>query len=138
MDLEWATWISGNFDFILFLGTLYHLRNPGLVLNTLAHCSERMLISTMVFVRSEKGENVSDQSLAYFLECRERNNDPTNYWMFTPKALRLLLRRSGWIVVDEVLVGDTEIATPYHGDARVFAYCKRVANWNDLRRHHDF
>jgi tRNA (mo5U34)-methyltransferase len=138
IDLEWTPWINGQYDIAFFWGILYHLRNPGLVLNTLAHCASRLLLSTMVFFTLENGHNVENQQLAYFVDQREINDDPTNYWLFTPCALHVLLKRSGWKVLDEFFVGDVSVATPKTGDCRIFVYCERVPNWAQLRIHHDF
>lgn len=136
-DLDFTPWLPGEYDLIFLLGIMYHVRNPGLIFNTLAHCGERLVLSTMVFFRGSDGNEVSDQQLAYFLECREIANEPTNYWLFTPTALRALLKRSGWIVRDEFFVGDLD-ATPTERDCRMWCYCERVTNWRDLRSHHDF
>jgi len=123
-------------DLAIFLGILYHLRNPLLVLDTLAHSAEYLLLSTVIFLQSDDGLPMADQSFAYLLGSREGNNDPTNYWMLTPASLRLALKRSGWIVLDEVVLGDG--VSPHHGDARMFCYCRRNPAWRDLRVHHDF
>jgi len=138
IDLDWTPSIFGHYDIAVFLGILYHLRNPGLVLNALAHAASRLLLSTAVFTRLEDGTDVREQQLAYFVDRREMNNDPTNYWLFTPRALRVLLRRSGWLVKDEFLVGESQTAIPAKRDCRMFCFCERIENWRDLRLHHDF
>jgi len=137
IDLEWTPWIPGYYDIAVFLGIMYHLRNPGLALNTLAHSTGRLLLSTMVFFRLEDGSDVQHQQLAYFIDRGEINNDSTNYWLFTPKALRVFLRRSGWLVRDEFVVGDRG-ASPAKGDCRMFCFCERVDTWKDLRLSCDF
>ena len=137
-DLDWTATIQGNFDIVMFLGILYHLRNPMLPLMALAQCSQRLVVNTAVFFKLDNGTDVSDQQLGYFLESREVNNDPTNYWFFTPPGLRMLLKRSGWIVKDDFCVGDVGTRSPTGGDARMYCYCERVSNWRDLRVHHDF
>jgi tRNA (mo5U34)-methyltransferase len=132
VDLDWTPRLDGEYDLTVLLGILYHLRNPMLVLNTLAFASEHLLLSTKVFT-NYKGRDIGDANLACLLESREINNDPTNYWLFTPKSLRVCLKRCGWTVLDEFIVDDTA-----HGDHRMFCYCKRVPNWRDTRAHHDF
>ena len=98
-----------------------------------------MVLSTRVATQLPDGTDVAKASLAYFLSCRESNNDPTNFWVFSPLGLSALLKRSGWILKKSIIVG----ATPSNPvdpdkDARMFAYCERVPNWDDLWRHHDF
>lgn len=131
-DLDWTLKLDGEYDLVVFLGILYHLRNPLLALNTVAFVSEHLLLSTKVF-SNYQGQDISKANLAYVFACREINNDPTNYWMFTPESLRVCLKRSGWMILDEFVVSDTA-----QGNQRMFCYCKRVPNWRDLRSHHDF
>jgi tRNA (mo5U34)-methyltransferase len=138
IDLDWAPVLPGQYDLAFFLGILYHLRSPALVLNSLANCSQRMLMSTPVFFRLGNGMDVENLQLAYFIDRREFNNDSTNYWFFSPAALRALLRRSGWRILDEFFTGTNKAVTPESGESRMFCYCERVPNWQDLRVHHDF
>jgi hypothetical protein len=91
-----------------------------------------MLVSTAVFTKSNSMD-IANTNLAYLLACRELNNDPTDYWMFTPQSLRLVLKRSGWNVLDEFLVDDSVFNAH-----RMYCYCERVPAWRDLRMHHDF
>jgi hypothetical protein len=61
--------------------------------------------------------------VAYLVDERECNNDPTNYWMFTVDGLRRLLRRCGWEILDFTTTGNTLASDPasQHGDER--AWC---------------
>lgn len=131
--------LDGQYDLALCLGLLYHLRNPMLLLMELAHHADELLLSTRVSTHLPDGREVSDVSCAYFLRCRESNNDPTNYWNFTPTGLEAVLRRCGWIVHASKIVG-TAKSNPVDSDrdARMFVYCERVSNWQDLYKHHDF
>jgi hypothetical protein len=131
-DLDWTPHLDGEYDLAVFLGILYHLRNPMLALNALALVSEHLLLSTKVFSK-HLGSDVADTNLTYLLESREINDDPTNYWLFTPRSLRVCLKRCGWSILDEFVVDDAA-----HGDHRMFCYCRRVPNWRDIRSHHDF
>jgi tRNA (mo5U34)-methyltransferase len=131
--------LDGQYDFAMALGLLYHLRNPFLFLMTLASHAERMVLSTRV-ARKMGDHDVHDISLAYVLDTRESNNDPTNYWTFSPKGLMVTLKRSGWIVKEARHVGCTPDSNPVDADKdeRMFVYCERVQNWRDLWLHHDF
>ena len=85
------------------------------------------------------GTEVRHVPIAYFHRCRESNDDPSNFWTFTPIGLETLLKRSGWNVRSRALVG-TSPSSPVDADKdeRMFVYCERVANWADLWHHHDF
>jgi hypothetical protein len=100
-----------------------------------------LILSTRVarFLNSSVGD-VSEVPVAYLLEKREANNDPTNYWIFSRSGLFRALQRSGWVVKDYVAIGATENSNPSdpHRDERLFAYCERVPNYADLRVHDDF
>jgi 2-polyprenyl-3-methyl-5-hydroxy-6-metoxy-1,4-benzoquinol methylase len=130
--------LAKQYDFALALGILYHLRSPLSFLRGLALIAERMVVSTRVATHFG-GVAMGDLSAAYLLKSREANDDPTNYWVFTPKGLEMALKRSGWNVRHYHCVGaeHSDPLTP-QGDQRMFAYCERVANWRDLPKHHDF
>lgn len=138
-DVDFGVTIEGQYDLALCLGLIYHLRNPMLLLMNLAQHAERMLVSNRVTTHLPDGTDVSNVPLYYMLECRQSNNDPTNFHTMTPKAMLLTLKRSGWIVKASKIVG-AEVSRPYgtDEDTRMFAYCERVPNWADLRKHHDF
>lgn len=145
IDLDFVNHIPGQYDFAIFLGILYHLRNPMQVLTALAECAPRMVVSTGIFSRLTTGEDVQDHELSALIPTRAVNDDPTNYWVHTPANLRTLLKRSGWQVIDEFRTGDIGKATPMGAieegrvmDERMFCYCERNSNWADIRLHHDF
>ena len=83
----------------IFLGVLYHLKNPFLVLETLARHSRHLFLSTRVAsVTPDRKLNFGDFPVAYLVEETELNDDPTNFWIFSEPALKRLLRRCGWDV----------------------------------------
>ncbi|MGI0134651.1 MAG: class I SAM-dependent methyltransferase [Candidatus Micrarchaeaceae archaeon] len=138
-DIDRNITLDGQYDFALALGLLYHLRNPMAFLMTLAEHAERMVLSTRVASNLPDGTNIADSSIAYLLRCRESNNDPTNYWIFSRTGLETILRRSGWVVKTSYFFG-AEQSNPVDpsADQRMFVYCDRVPNWHDLGKHHDF
>jgi tRNA (mo5U34)-methyltransferase len=139
-DIDWGFELSRDYDLALFLGTLYHLRNPALALIRLAQRCQRVLVSTKVATQLPDGQNIAASPIAYLLDKREANGDPTNYWIFTPAGLERLLRRCGWIVKRAHRVGKVGRSNPVDNDAdeRMFVYCERVSNYADLDKHHDF
>jgi 2-polyprenyl-3-methyl-5-hydroxy-6-metoxy-1,4-benzoquinol methylase len=138
-DIDRNIVLEGQYDFALALGLLYHLRNPMAFLMALAEHAERMVLSTRVASHLPDGTNIEGASVAYLLRCRESNNDPTNYWTFSPTGLETALKRCGWHMKAKCFTGATR-SNPVENDAdqRMFVYCERVENWRDLGKHHDF
>ena len=64
--------------------------------------------------------------LAYLVDERECNDDPTNYWIFTHEGLQRILARTGWEVLDYLAVGNTERSDPASagGDERAFCLAR--------------
>jgi tRNA (mo5U34)-methyltransferase len=139
-DIDWGFELDRDYDLVIFLGTLYHLRNPALVLLRLAQRCKRALISTRVTSHLPDGQNVEGTALAYFLENREANDDSTNYWIFTPLGLERILKRCGWCITHSRRFGAVGRSNPVDdsADERMFAFCERVENYKDLDKHHDF
>jgi tRNA (mo5U34)-methyltransferase len=139
-DIDRRTFeLPEQYKFAVALGLLYHLRNPMGFLIEMAEHAERMVLSTRVASHLPDGTSINGQSMAYLLFCRESNDDPTNYWTLSPLGLEVMLKRCGWNVVTKKFTG-SEISNPVDQDAdqRMFVYCERVPNWNELGKHHDF
>ena len=66
---------------------------------------------------------MKNESLSYLLGPAELNNDATNYWVFSQKALLLLFDRSGFEVLIQKTVGDLKNSVPNDmaHDERFFA-----------------
>jgi tRNA (mo5U34)-methyltransferase len=129
IDLDSQFSLPRRYDFVLFLGILYHLKNPFFVLEQLARHVHHMVLSTRITAFSaplgDPARARLNGALAYLLAPAECNNDATNYWIFTDLGLRRLLQRSGWDVVDyTILGGDMETSDPasQQGDRRAFCY----------------
>jgi tRNA (mo5U34)-methyltransferase len=135
VDLDKHFELPGErYGLALFLGILYHLKNPFGVLEQLAKRAHYLLISTRVtrFNRPKVADVSSDtnqqrvdmQSVpcAYLVSPSETNNDPTNYWIFSEAGLRRILDRTGWDVLDFMTVGNTKDSDPASsaGDERAF------------------
>ena len=122
---------SSHYGFTVMLGVLYHLKNPFLVLETLARASRYIFLSTRIASLSpDRKRSFGDLPIAYLVEEDELNNDKSNFWIFSEKALRRVLRRSGWDVLHYVTSGpaaESDPVTP-KGDVRAFVLAKsRVA-----------
>jgi tRNA (mo5U34)-methyltransferase len=95
----------GEFDLVLFVGVLYHLRHPLLGLERVRSvCRERAVIETQIcdecFIGpdgrittlSAIGEELSSTPIAQFYPGAELNRDPSNW--FSPNLTAL----QGWLV----------------------------------------
>jgi tRNA (mo5U34)-methyltransferase len=111
------------FGLALFLGVLYHLKNPYYVLEALAHRARYCLLSTRIAQFTPLGNPMQKEALAYLLEPGECNNDSTNHWIFSETALRRLLDQTGWTVQDFVTTGATRGSEPGRTDRDERAFC---------------
>src|SRR5262249_47102473 len=75
-DIDFGFELDRDYDLALFLGTLYHLRNPALALLRLAERCEQLLVSTRVaraLPKQHAGAPIADVPLAYLLDTLELN-----------------------------------------------------------------
>jgi hypothetical protein len=123
IDIDAVFEPPSRYGLVVFLGILYHLRNPMLALERFARCSDYLLLSTRVARFAPDGRTALDGvSVAYLLGPEECNNDATNWWIFSRPGLRKLVARAGWQILDELSVGATERSDPARPDRdeRVF------------------
>ncbi len=115
---------GSNYGLVFMLGVLYHLKNPYLALETLARHARYLYMSTRIAaVTPDHKLNFSGYPMAYLVEERELNDDPTNFWIFSEQALERVLRRSGWNALKHFTTGaPANSADPVStkGDARAF------------------
>lgn len=102
IDLDAAySFPEKRFGLVALLGTLYHLKNPFLMLETLARHADFCLTSTRIAAYLPGGKkNISTSPIAYLLDDHECNDDPTNFWVFTEAGLKRLFARTGWDILD--------------------------------------
>jgi tRNA (mo5U34)-methyltransferase len=119
-----------RYGLILLLGILYHLQNPFYVLRELASRCSYCLLSTRVarFAGSQRTP-IGDLPVAYLVAPHETNNDPTNYWIFSPEGLLRLVGRAGWQAVNQMNVGNTTDSDPSGpaNDERMFLLLQSTA-----------
>ena len=104
MDLE----SLGQFDVVLFLGVLYHLREPFEALQRLATVARGMAVVETVCAVIP---GMSHHALAEFFEADELNHDPTNWWAPNRRGLMAMARAAGFTRV-ECPVAPPEDAAP--------------------------
>src|SRR5581483_6559319 len=118
---------GSNYGFTVMLGVLYHLKNPFLVLETLARTSRYIFLSTRIASLSpDRKKNFGSLPVAYLVEEDELNNDDSNFWIFSESALKRVVRRSGWDILHYTTFGPVYAADPVTpaGDARAFILAK--------------
>jgi len=111
------------YGLVMFFGILYHLKNPYYVLETLATRARYCLLSTRIAQQTPRGTSMKSEPLAYLLDPSESNDDATNYWIFSEVALRRLLDRSGWNVLDFHVMGVDRGSEPARLDRDQRAFC---------------
>ncbi|MCI0700398.1 MAG: class I SAM-dependent methyltransferase, partial [Planctomycetia bacterium] len=114
---------GGPYSLALFLGVLYHLKNPFYALSTLARHARYCLLSTRV-ARFTPGRRFRYHELpmAYLVDEFETNDDPTNYWIFSQAGLLRLFKRSNWTTCAYMTVPSRKPSDPVspEGDERAF------------------
>jgi len=120
------------YDVVLFLGILYHLRNPFYVLEELARRTTHLLLSTRIARRYPDGSAMPPHlPLAYLLRENELNQDDSNYFIFSEPALRVLLERSHWDACDFIALGAAG-SDPIRPDRDERAFCYARSRYNRL------
>ena len=122
-----------TYDLVLFLGILYHLRNPFYVLEELARHARHMLLSTRIARCYPGGERMPDGlPIAYLLKEYQLNRDSTNYFIFSEPALRIVLERAHWDVCDFTTLGATGPSEPIRLDRDERAFCYAQSRYDSL------
>jgi 2-polyprenyl-3-methyl-5-hydroxy-6-metoxy-1,4-benzoquinol methylase len=127
LDADTATELPGKtYGLAISLGVLYHLKNPYLALETLAKQARYCVLSTRVADVTKSGVPIKNEPLAYLLDHRETNDDPTNQWIFSPTGLERIVKRSGWRIIDQLTRGCTQASNPtdLDKDARKFLFMR--------------
>ena len=124
MNLDaYFNWPQTKYGLVLFMGILYHLKNPFYVLESLAKVTRFALISTRIAQYSpDLKTKIAHIPVGYLLHASEANNDATNFWIFSEAGLRRILERSGWKILDQMTAGNTHKSDPasVKGDERAF------------------
>jgi tRNA (mo5U34)-methyltransferase len=127
-----------DYGLALFLGTLYHLKNPFYVLEKLAAAADWCVVSTRIAqVTPGAKARIEAEPVAYLLAPREVNNDPTNFWIFSATGLSRLLERTGWVPISERRIGCLANSDPVdpQADERAFVLVKSRVRHPELQVH---
>jgi len=110
----------GKFDYVLFLGLIYHLRHPYLAIDRIYDVmninSELVVESHIIdkgFVNKDKdwvelkdfNPELPQLALAQIYTNGNLGNDPTNAWAPTLVGLRVMLENSGFSVFRDLNIG---------------------------------
>ncbi len=116
-----------DYGVVLFLGILYHLKNPYFAMEQLARSTRYCFVSTRVAkLNPSKTSSIEDLPVAYLVGPQETNYDSTNYWIFSKAGLLRLFERTGWQVCSWKHFGNLKDSDPAStkGDERVFCLLK--------------
>jgi len=86
-----------GFDVVLHFGTLYHLLNPYLSLQT---TFENLRPGGYLGLETQVYEHPQDPNICYFMHMH--NNDPTNFWALSPSVLKKCLELIGFREIVEI------------------------------------
>lgn len=111
----------GTFDLVLFLGVLYHLRDPLGALERVASVTR----GTTILETVVDCVGVSRPVVAFY-PGQELNNDPTNWWGPNPAAVIGMLQAVGFSRAEMI----TSLPNPVHRTAR--------AAWHHLKGRNRF
>ena len=113
-----------RYGLTVFLGILYHLKNPLYALEHLAKHSDYCLLSTRVArCLPNGGPSMEAQPLAYLVDADELNQDGSNFWIFSNTGLQRILKRANWEVLGWLNVGDTVASDPVSSEHDERAFC---------------
>ncbi len=114
---------GAHYGLTIMLGVLYHLKNPYLVLESLARCSDHIYLSTRIAqLAPDRKTGYGGNPVAYLVDDQELNADYTNYWIFTEEGLKRIVRRAGWDILHYSATGNVATSDPVtpKGDSRAY------------------
>ncbi len=107
----------GTFDLVLFLGVLYHLRDPFAGLLRAAALAHDELV-----VETETACNDSEEPVMRFFPGAELDGDATNFWAPNLSCLRAMLQDAGF---PQVTIVSHPLIHLGPGRGRVIAHARR-------------
>ena len=129
MDLDRQFSLEKTYGLVLFLGLLYHLKNPFYALEMLARHARFCLLSTRVAALTTSGQPIKNEPVAYLLDHDEANQDCTNFWIFSEAGLKRIANRAGWEVRSFHTRGCLKNSNPKDSDRDERAYCFLESRW---------
>lgn len=110
LDATHINMLNETFDIVLFMGILYHLRNPFRVLEDIGKLTKDVIVvETEVISPNDKNQvfvhhgptgkikkTKTTQGIMKFVEGDELNSDDTNWWIPDTECVKGMLRVSGF------------------------------------------
>jgi len=90
--------IENHFDIVLHFGTLYHLPNPLLSLQT---SYNNLKPGGYLAIETQVYDHPDDENICYFMHMH--NNDKTNFWALSTYVLKKYLQMIGFSEIQELL-----------------------------------
>lgn len=106
------------FDLVLHFGTLYHLPNP---LLSLQSSFKSLKKGGYIAIETQCYDDPSDPNHCYFMNMH--NNDPSNFWALSQKVLKDCLRIIGF--VDSEIISQVFIKTLAQNMSRIVLIAKK-------------
>jgi tRNA (mo5U34)-methyltransferase len=104
-----STELVGQFDVVLFLGVLYHLKHPLYVLERLAEITrERIVVDTHLDALNEA------RPAGIFYPTDELAGDLSNWWGLNVPCVESMLKVSGFRKVETIRIPDRENRAYFH------------------------
>lgn len=138
---------DGEFDVVLCLGLLYHLRDPLAALNLVRSlCRGVLYLETAILEPSRAGAfdgigawsaavpQFDETPLMQFLPGAIANNDPTNFWLPNRACLKAMLEESNFVVDRVDVNGPRAIAVARPTFDAFLEHINRVASSLGSRR----
>ena len=117
MEVDLAT--LGQFDVVLYLGVLYHMRHPLLALERLAQVTRDLAVIETEAVCLPA---LDDRAFCQFFETDDLSGDPTNWWSPNAQALVGLCRAAGFRRVE------LQVHPPHGWKFRLKMFRQRLKN----------
>jgi tRNA (mo5U34)-methyltransferase len=89
----------GRYDVALFLGVLYHMREPFRALERLHSVTKELAVIETAAIECE---SLGDRPLLEFIEGGEINGDDSNWFLPTEAAVSAMCRAAGFRMVETV------------------------------------
>jgi tRNA (mo5U34)-methyltransferase len=128
----------GTFDLVLFLGVLYHLRDPMLALDRIADVAkDKLILETQAIdegvlvgpgefkTLAEINPELESIPLMQFYPGDSLNNDPSNVWAPNQACLRAMLEETGFAVDHQTLLGLRALAFAHRTEDAVQDFWRR-------------
>jgi tRNA (mo5U34)-methyltransferase len=91
-----------RFGIGVMVGVLYHLKNPYQAIEKLRDLCDHLIVGTWVAdCLPDRRTVIEDEQVVFLLADRQLADDPTNFWIFTPRSFRVLVERCGWRILAE-------------------------------------